>query len=257
MKGRVLITGASGGIGMEMAREFAQRGHDLILVARSVRPMEELADELRQKHSIQVQVLAKDLSIPGAAQDIYDEVQALGLPVEMLINNAGYGAFGWFETSDLQNDLNMVRLNVETLMHLTKLFLPVMKQRRRGYIMNVASTVAFQPVPTMAVYGATKAFVLSFSEAIANELVGTGIRVMALCPGATESGFAKTANLGKIRTQKQDSPTVARYAVHQLLHTTRVVAMPGFWNRLSAFSLRLMPRGMVAHVARKFAGTPE
>src|SRR3954469_20394085 len=188
-----LITGASGGIGLELARVFAAHGYDLVLVARSGGKLEELAAELRTGHGIAARVIAKDLARPESPEDLARELEAAGVTVDVLINNAGFATFGPFVAADLHAELEELQLNVVTLTHLTKKLLPGMVARRRGGVLNVASTAAFQPGPFMAIYYATKAYVLSFSEALAEELAGTGVSVTALCPGPTATGFQQRA----------------------------------------------------------------
>src|SRR6266446_5779728 len=212
MKETALITGASSGIGLELARLFARDGHDLVLVARGAAKLEQLAAELRGQHNVVVRPLAKDLSQPAAPQEVVAELQAASVNVTVLVNNAGFGSYGFFHETDLANDLQMIQVNVTALTALTKLFLKDMTLARRGRILNVASTAAFQPGPLMAVYYATKAYVLSFSEGIANELKGSGVTVTCLCPGPTTTGFEERANLRQSRLFRGpvlDAKTVA------------------------------------------------
>src|ERR1044072_7732382 len=184
-----LVTGASGGIGEELARLFAADGHDLVLVARSRDKLTRLAEEMKAKHGVAARVLAADLVRDEAPQEIFEELSADGVTVDALVNNAGVGTYGLCAETDLQSELDLLQVNIVALTHLSKLFLPGMRARRRGYLMNVASTAAFQAGPLMAVYYASKAYVLSLSEALANECAGTGVRISALCPGPTETGF--------------------------------------------------------------------
>lgn len=242
----VLITGASSGIGLELARVFAQHGYGLVLVARNQKRLDEIAGELS---SVQVQVIAKDLSLPGAAEEITKAVPQ----IDVLVNNAGFGVFGKFIQTPLAEELNMMQLNMAALVSLTKLYLPVMVAAHNGRIMNVASTAAFQPGPLMAIYYATKAFVLSFSEALANELEGTGVTITALCPGPTESSFqerGKMQNSGLVKGKKMmDARTVAE-AGYRALMAGKVIEIPGIKNKLLAQSIRVSPRGMVTKVVR-------
>src|ERR1051325_400430 len=191
-----LVTGASGGIGEELARLFAADGHALVLVARSEEKLRRLAEELGAKHGVAVRVLASDLSRAEAPREILEELTRAGVSVDALVNNAGIGTWGLFAETDLKQELELLQINVVALTHLTKLFLPSMIARGRGYVCNVASTAAFQPGPLMAVYYASKAYVLSFSEALSNETAGTGVVVSALCPGPTETGFVAAAGMG-------------------------------------------------------------
>src|SRR5262245_55187194 len=189
----VLVTGASVGIGRELARVFAADGCRLILVARKRHALHGLADELRRAHKAQSEVLTADLAQPSAPTRIFEHLQANGTRVDVLINNAGFGAHGQFADLPLERQLEMVQVNIGSLTHLTRLMLPGMLERHHGGVLNVASTAGFQPGPRMAVYYATKAFVLSLSEAIAEEVAGSGVTVTALCPGPTATNFAEAA----------------------------------------------------------------
>jgi short-subunit dehydrogenase len=190
-----LVTGASGGIGLDLARLLAAGGHDLVLVARSEKKLQEIAQELSGRFKVRCQAMPADLSKPDGVEAVMAGVAAQGLQIDVLVNNAGFGLSGEFAKTDLARELEMIRLNVATLTALTKRVLPGMLERRRGRILNVASTAAFQPAPLLSVYAATKAYVLSFSEAIATELGGTGVTVTALCPGPTVTGFAAAADM--------------------------------------------------------------
>jgi len=240
-----LITGASSGIGLEFSRLLAREGYDLVLVARSEDKLRALARELGRGS-----IVIADLTSSDAPQKIFD---ASG-PVDVLINNAGYGLSGPFAETDLQKELQMIQVNVAALTHLTKLFLRPMLARRSGHILNVASTAAFQPGPLMAVYYASKAYVLSFSEAIADELRGTGVSVTALCPGPTATGFAEVAGMSSSRLFKlmkpMSSAEVARYGV-RAMHRGKRVAIPGVTNKLLMQSLRVSPRRLATTIARK------
>jgi len=241
-----LITGASSGIGLELARIFAQNGHSLILAARNQKRLEEIAAELK---SVPVQIVAKDLSRIGAAEELFQ----VAPKCDILVNNAGYGVYGKFAETPLADELGMMQLNMRTLVILTKLYLPAMIAARNGRIMNVASTAAFQPGPLMAIYFATKAFVLSFSEAIANELKGTGVTVTALCPGPTATGFqerGKMENSGLVKGKKiMDGRTVAE-AGYRALMAGKTIEIPGFQNKLLTQSLRVSPRAVVTNMVR-------
>ena len=247
-----LVTGASGGIGEELARLFAADGHDLVLVARSRDKLARLAEELEGKHGVSANVLTADLARAPSPQEIFEETEGAGLRVDALVNNAGFGSYGLFAETDLKQELEMLQVNVVALTHLTKLFLPAMLARRRGYVMNVASTAAFQPGPLMAVYYASKAYVLSFSEALSNECEGTGVRVSALCPGPTETGFVAAAGMGDSKLFDRavmDARTVAEAGYRGLLDGKAVV-IPGFRNNLLARSIGFFPRGLVTKVVR-------
>jgi uncharacterized protein len=195
MNKSVLITGASSGIGLNFSHKFAESGHDVILVARSEGKLRTLALELESKYGVRAYVFTSDLSEPGASKVLYDKVKAQGTQVDILINNAGFGLFGEFEETELSKELDMIQVNITALTELSKYVGQEMVARKSGQILNVASTAAFQPGPLMAVYYATKAYVLSFSEALANEWATHGVKVTALCPGATRTGFSDAAEL--------------------------------------------------------------
>ncbi len=247
-----LVTGASGGIGLELARLLAADGHDLVLVARSGDKLARLAEELTGKHEMAARVLVADLARPEAPGEIFDDLQAKGVAVDVLINNAGFGSYGLFAETDLRSELDLLQVNVVALTHLAKLFLPQMIARRRGYVMNVASTAAFQPGPLMAVYYASKAYVLSLSEALANECEGTGVVVSALCPGPTETGFVAAAGMGDSKLfdrGSMDARTVAVEGYRGMLNGKTLV-IPGFRNALVARTVGMMPRRLVTKVVR-------
>jgi short-subunit dehydrogenase len=247
-----LVTGASGGIGEELARLFAADGHSLVLVARSADKLARLAEELETKHGVSARVVAADLARPESPGEIFEELRGAGVSVDALVNNAGFGSYGLFAETDLRQELGMLQVNVVALTHLTKLFLPAMLARRRGYVMNVASTAAFQPGPLMAVYYASKAYVLSFSEALSNECGGTGVRVSALCPGPTETGFVAAAGMGDSKLFDRavmDARTVAEDGYRGLL-AGKAVVIPGLRNNLLARSIGFFPRGLVTKVVR-------
>jgi short-subunit dehydrogenase len=249
-----LITGASNGIGLELAKLFAADKIDVLLVARSESKMQALAESLRAAHGTKVWVLAIDLSEPASAKEVKAYCDQQQLQIEYLVNNAGFGDFGLFAECDWNKQLEMINLNITTLTWLTRLFLPAMIQRHSGRILNVASTAAFQPGPLMSVYFATKAFVLSFSEAISNELEGTGVTVTVLCPGATESGFQKAAALEESKMVKDrklpGSAEVAAFG-YDAMKKGKVVVIHGFMNALMATSIRFSPRPLVRKIVRR------
>jgi short-subunit dehydrogenase len=248
----VLITGASGGIGEAFARQLAARGRDLILVARNDAKLRALAEDLSFKHGVQTHVIAADLAQPSAAQPVFAETERLGLAVDLLINNAGYGKGGEFTELPFDVQANMVRLNVNTLMELTRLYLPAMRQRKRGGVINVGSTASWQPVPFMSVYGATKAFVLSFSEALAEEVRAEGITVMALCPGATATGFQSTAGVWEEQRSTMPTPDEVVTDTLRAFERRQSSFIHGFQNRAMAFfASRLLPRRLVARMAAR------
>ena len=248
-----LITGASTGIGYEFTKLFARDGYNLVLVARSEQQLHKLADELQEKHGIAVKVIAKDLSNANAPDEIFVELQQEGMTVDVLVNNAGFATYGKFTEIDLNAELQEMQVNMVALTHLTKLFLPDMLKKGWGKILNVSSTAAFQAGPLMAVYYATKAYVLSFSEALAEELRGTGVTVTVLCPGPTESGFQRRANMEDSRlfrgNKVADAATVARIGYRGLM-TNKTVVIPGLRNKLLAESVRFIPRKVAARVAK-------
>jgi len=200
MNNTALVTGASSGIGLELARLFAGDGHDLVLVARSEGRLREIGEQLETAHGITATVVASDLSKPNAARDLVEALRAALIEIDVLVNNAGFGLSGAFIDNDPRTQLDMLQVNVVALTELTRLLLPPMVARRSGRILNVASTAAFAPGPLAAVYGATKAYVLSFSEAIGEELRHSGVTVTALCPGPTQSGFSAAAGAGSTRS---------------------------------------------------------
>ncbi len=240
-----VITGASSGIGSGFARLLARDGYHLFLVARSEEKLRELSSELGN-----ATVVVADLRLSSAPQQIFDAAGA----VDVLINNAGFGTSGPFVDADLKTELEMIEVNITALTALTKLFLRPMVAKRSGHIMNLASTAGFQPGPLMAVYYATKAYVLLFSEAIAEEVRGTGVTVTALCPGPTATGFAEVAGMESSRlfnlTKPMSSQAVARYGLSAMERGKRV-AIPGVMNKLMTQSLRISPRRVVTTIVRK------
>lgn len=198
-----LITGASGGIGYELAKLFAKDHYNLVLVARSGDKLNQVAGQLREQFNVTVNTIALDLAADQAVTMLFERLKGEGMAVDVLVNNAGFGVFGEFAEMPEEGIWGQIRLNVMALTYLTRLFLPAMIARRHGKIMNVASTAAFQPGPLMAVYYATKAYVLSFSEALANEVAGTGVVVSCFCPGATDTGFQKRAGMENSRLFKK------------------------------------------------------
>jgi short-subunit dehydrogenase len=248
-----LITGASGGIGYELAKLFARDRYNLVLVARSADKLNQVAAELQGQFGVTVKTVALDLGAVVAPQFLFDQLQREGIAVDVLVNNAGFGGFGEFAAMAEEKILGQIHLNITALTHLTRLFLPPMLARRRGKIMNVASTAAFQPGPLMAVYYATKAYVLSFSEALANEVAGSGVVVSCFCPGATDTGFAKRAGTEDSRLFRKlgamDAGVVARDGYRGLIAGRRVV-ISGLQNWLVAKSVGFAPRKMVTAVSR-------
>src|ERR1051326_4201260 len=242
-----LITGASGGIGYELAKLFARDHHNLVLVARSAEKLGQVATELKT-YGVTVKTIALDLAAPPAPKFLFDQLQSEGTIINILVNNAGYGAFGDFAQMPEEEIRGQLDLNIRALTELTRLFLPAMIARRSGRIMNVASTAGFQPGPLMAVYYATKAYVISFTEAIANELKGSGVSVTCFCPGATETGFATRAGNDKTRLfQKFGAMNVKTVAAdgYRGLMKGKTLVISGTKNWLVAESVRFAPRKTV------------
>jgi short-subunit dehydrogenase len=253
--GRTLITGASAGIGAALADVCAEHGHDLILVARRRDRLDARAAEIERKFRVKVTCVAEDLADPGGPKRLFDAVTAQGLEVEHLINNAGVGLYGKFAVTDLDAELKMIQLNATSVVELTKRFLPSMVLRRSGKVLNVASTAAFVPGPWMSIYYATKAFVLSFSEAIDYELRPSGITVTTLCPGPTESEFKVRAGSQRSRLFEaflMDAPTVAR-AGYDGMMKGKTVVIPGLRNKLIPVAARLIPRPMMTTMSHRAA----
>jgi short-subunit dehydrogenase len=247
----VLITGASSGIGRELARLFAADGARLVLVARSEDRLRELASELGAKYGAEVQVVPADLRRPASPGEVVEALAQRNVDVDVLVNNAGFGAHGSVADLGAERQVEMIEVNVAALTRLTALLLPRMVERRRGAILNVASTAAFQPGPNQAVYCATKAYVLSFTEALAEEVRGSGVRVTCLAPGATDTGFAAQAGMAGTRLFRwgvMDAARVAR-AGHDGVRRGNALVVPGTRNRLLAFAVRLSPRAVVTKVS--------
>ena len=255
----VLITGASGGIGYELAKLFARDHYNLVLVARSGDKLAQVANEL-QAHGINVKTVALDLAQAPAPAFLFDQLQREGIAIDILINNAGFGAFGEFAQMPEEQILGQINLNITALTELTHRFLRPMLARRSGRIMNVASTAGFQPGPLMAVYYATKAYVISFSEAIANEVRNSGVTVTCFCPGATHTGFGKRAGNDQSRVFKQfgamSADKVARDGYHAVMEG-RTLAVSGLRNWAVAESTRFAPRKMVTAISRWISEKPD
>jgi short-subunit dehydrogenase len=254
-KGTALITGASAGIGLELSKRFAADRYDLVLLARREDKLIQIKKELEDAWGIQVHPIVKDLSASQSAEQVFTMVQKQGLHVDYLINNAGFGHLGKFAETDLEVFRRMMQLNMVSLTELTHLFLPVMLERKRGGIMNVASTAGFMPGPLMAVYYASKAYVLSFSQALSNELKGSGITVHTLCPGATETEFAGTAEMDNSKLfsspfiSVMDAATVARLGYEDMMKG-KSLTITGGMNKFIVQSLRVSPRNMVMNLTR-------
>jgi len=250
-----LITGASSGIGMALCEEFAKDGYDLILAARSVDKMQAHASALHARHGVQVTVIGADLESASGAQQLHAQVKQKGITLDALVNNAGYAIFGEFKDTDLSSTLGMMQLNMNTVVVLTKLFLPDLIATK-GRLLNVASTAAFQPGPLMAVYYATKAFVLYFSEAIACELEGSGVTVTALCPGPTASGFQDKAAMqssGLVKNKKLPTSESVAASGYRAMKRGKRVHVPGFINNVLVQSMRFTPRNWVTALVKQLS----
>jgi hypothetical protein len=252
----VLVTGASSGIGLVLAKCFAAEGSRLVLVARNASALEKLAGELRRDYKVEATVLTADLSLPETPGKMFAELKGRGIVVDILVNNAGFGAHGLFSELPLQRQLEMIQVNVAALTELTGLFLPGMVERHLGGVLNVASVAGFVPGPGMVVYYATKAFVLSFTEALVGELAGTGVKVMALCPGPTETNFGKVAHVNDARLVRVARMSAKEVALegHRAFRAGRAVVVSGLRNRLLVLLIRLTPRLLVRKIVKKFNG---
>lgn len=242
-----LITGATSGIGLEFTYLAAKDKKNLILVSRSQGELIKIKDLLLSQYDIDIHIIAKDLKDNNSAKEIYDEVESLGLRVDTLINNAGVGSFGNFNTIEKEIDLNMININIYSLTYLIKLFIPKMIENNEGKILNVASTAAFMPGPFMAVYYASKAYVLSLSEALASELKNTKVTVSVLCPGPTKTNFQSKAKMKKsdfVKVGVMDAKIVAKIGYYGM-NKGKTVIIPGVLNKLLVTFMKFMPRGLV------------
>jgi short-subunit dehydrogenase len=249
-----LITGASMGIGHELAKVFAAEKFNLVLVARSEDRLKKVAEELHARHGVETKILIEDLSLPNAPQEIFDSLR--DTTISVLVNNAGFGWRGAFAECDLQHQaLEMMHVNMDALVALSRLFVPAMLERKRGRILNVASTAAFQPGPFANIYFATKAFVLSFSTALAEELDGTGVTVTTLCPGSTRTEFFERAEMKNLRPDwhMMDAGVVARAGFRGMMRGKRVV-IPGMMNKLAATLTNFVPTGVTMKIVRRLNG---
>jgi uncharacterized protein len=255
MQGFILITGASTGIGMEMAKMLAARRYNLFLVARSADKLEALKEELEQSHHVQVKVIAKDLAVAGNAMALYKEIAATDVQIDMLVNNAGVGAYGNFVDIPLEQELKMIELNVSSVVTLSKLYLGDMVKRKSGRIMNVASLLSFLPFPYYSVYSATKSFVLAFSETLNAELEGTGVDVVTLCPGPIDTAFT-TDDMWKTKGYKANkpvSPAIVAEAGIDLLLNGKGKKIVGFNNWFISNLPRIMPDVIMMKIKKNLA----
>jgi len=244
-----LITGASSGIGEAFARKLAARGHNLLLVARSEDKLITLCNELGRARSIRAQYVAIDLSEPEAPVRLFEETKTRDLQIDFLINNAGFGSMGDFAKLDLAHELNMIDLNVRALVELTHLFLVPMREKKGGAIINVASTAGFQPVPFMGTYAATKAFVLSFSEALWEENRPHGVKVMALCPGVTDTNFFEASRMQRPPARASQTPDEVVDTALRGLKRGKSSVISGWTNFFLVETERLVPRSFILRAA--------
>ncbi|KYH28990.1 SDR family NAD(P)-dependent oxidoreductase [Clostridium thermopalmarium] len=245
----VLITGASSGIGYELSKIFAENGYNLVIVARNIERLNNLAKEIIERFNVKVKTIQKNLALIGAAEEIFEEVESSNIDIDILVNNAGAGANGLFHEIDLKRDIEMINLNIAALTVLTKLFSRKMIERKEGKILNIASTGSYQPGPYIAVYYATKAYVLSFSEAITNELKDYGINVTTVCPGATKTEFSRRAGKADLGIA-MDAKIVAQVAYDGLKKNKKLI-IPGAKNKAAVFISKLLPGNISAKVVRK------
>jgi len=245
-----LVTGASAGIGAALARELASHGAKLVLTARRKERLDTLAAELTGR-GVEVRIVVADLNDPAAPKQIYESTEGAGLTVDILINNAGLGQFGAFHQSPVEQEMSQVRVNCEAVVRLSRLFVPCMVERRRGWVLVVASTASFQPVPYLTTYAATKAFDRFFALGLAAEVARFGVKVTALCPGMTESEFFEVSRSDVFkRPRLQSAEDVARQAVAALASGKRTI-IPNVSGRLSALAVRLLPVGFIANLIEK------
>jgi short-subunit dehydrogenase len=252
-KPTALITGASSGIGLELAKVIAREGHDLVITGRNADALEALAGQLEGKFGVKVTVIVLDLAGKDAPQELFESVRERQIEIGILVNNAGFGLGGPFVETDISREIEMIDLNIKALTHLTKLFLGPMIALRSGRIMNVASTASFQPGPLMSVYYASKAYVLSFSEAVAEEVRGKGVTITTFCPGPTATGFAQAAGLENSRLFGMgvaSAKDAAEFGYSAMMSGKRI-AVPGLRNKFVAQANRFAPRSLVTRISRK------
>ncbi|MGI9534859.1 MAG: SDR family NAD(P)-dependent oxidoreductase [Thermodesulfobacteriota bacterium] len=248
--GTALITGASSGIGLELARLFAGDGHDLVLVARREQLLIKVADELKSDFGVNVTVISKDLTLKDSTRDIYNQLTKAGTEISIVVNNAGFGAVGEFTELEYERQINMLNLNINALVSLSRLFLPGMLERNHGGILNVGSLAGFQPGPYASIYYATKAFVLSFTEGLTEELKGKKIKISCLAPGPTNTEFGEISGLDKsflFKFGTMSAREVARQG-YMGFKNGKTVVIPGFTNRLLPFLVRISPRILVRKI---------
>jgi len=251
-KRTALVTGATSGIGYELSKLFAANGINLVLVARNQKRLTDVQRELSLDYSVKVEIISKDLSLSSAPNEIYSILQEKCIFIDILVNNAGFNEYGPFYVTDMTKEIEMLQVNIASLTILTKLFLPGMLNQQYGRILNIGSTGSFAPGPFNAVYCATKAFVLSFSEAIAEEIKGTGVSVTVLCPGATKTEFAQRAQMEDVRVFKGNLMSAKRVAEigYNALMKGKITTIAGLSNQLSILFLRFIPRNLVIKISK-------
>ncbi len=252
MNKTVLITGASSGIGYELAKIFAKEKYNLVIVARNKIVLEQVKNELEKKHNINIKSIVKDLSEPNSSQEIIEEINKDKIEINILINNAGFGTFGEFTNLSFEKQKSLLEVNVRTLIELSYYFIKEMKKRKEGKILNVASIAAYEPGPYMAMYYASKAFVLSFTESMHKELKPYGISVSALCPGPTETNFEKEAKMDKSKMFKVllvSKKEKVAYKGYKALMKNKVITIPGLSNKIVVFSSRILPKSVIRNVS--------
>ncbi|MDY6941762.1 MAG: SDR family oxidoreductase [Pseudomonadota bacterium] len=258
----VLVTGASWGLGFELSKQFAADGHDLVLVARNRDRLVEVAHELRGQFGIRVKIVAKNMATATAARELYDELKAQSFEIQVLVNNAGFGTYGQFSKTALETEEQEMQLNMVTPVQMSKLFVQDMLERRQGHIVNMASMAGYIPGPYMTIYFATKAFLLSFSEGLAEELRGSGVKVTAICPNVVATKFQETAQNqaafigGRFRPLMADATTTAKQAYREI-KSGKIVGIPGFTNKLAVAFLRLVPRSLLRRAIVGFQKGPD
>jgi short-subunit dehydrogenase len=252
MKEYAIITGASKGIGKSIAFELAKRNYNLLLIARSENELLALKKDIEAKYSIAVEVLVKDLSLPGSSLEVKDWINNHSIAVSVLVNNAGYGLWGSFEDIALEKHLNMLQLNINAILELTYFLLPFLKQQKQSYVLNIASTAAYQAVPTMGLYAASKAFVLLFTRALRFELKDTPVSVTCVSPGPVDTGFAERAGLNAFSKMAQKfnmKPEVLAEAAVQAMFDKKSEVIPGIINKISTYATRFLPKSFIEKTA--------
>lgn len=248
-----IVTGASGGIGYEIAKLLAKDGKNVVITARNKEVLERVKTEFENQYGIKARVIAKDLSDPEAPREIFTELEEAGIDVDVLVNNAGFGLYGWYAETDCQREMDMIQVNIASLTHLTKLFLKSMLTNKSGWILNVASVLGLLPTPLFLVYSSTKAYVVSFTVALACEMEGTGVNVTCLCPPPTNTAFWADMKDSKSAGMKMLDAAAVAEAGYKALKNGKSRATPGMTTKLMAFMTKLMPRKMLARMMKSGA----